>query len=65
MFPHQSIYKYTRTSPDGKTHNQIDHISIDRRWHLHILDVRSFWEADCDNDPYLVVAEVREILAIR
>jgi len=31
MFLHQNINKYTWTSPDGKTHNKIDHILIDRR----------------------------------
>jgi hypothetical protein len=30
MFPHPNIHKFTWTS-DGKTHNQIDHISIDRK----------------------------------
>jgi hypothetical protein len=64
MFPHRNIHKYTLTSPDGKTHNQIDHILVDRQWHSNVLDVRSFRAADCDSDHYLVVAKVMERLAV-
>ena len=31
IFWHRNIYKYTWTSPDGKPHNQIDHILIDSK----------------------------------
>jgi len=64
ILPHQNIHKYTWTCPDGKTHKQIDYILIDRRWHSSILDVRSFRTADCETDHYLVVAKVRERLAV-
>jgi hypothetical protein len=46
------------------THNQIDNILIDRRWHLSILDVQSFRGTDCDTDHCLVFAKVRERLAV-
>jgi hypothetical protein len=64
MFPHRSIHKYTWTSPDGQTHNQIDHILIDSIRHSSILDVRSFRGADCDSDHYLIVAKIEERLAV-
>jgi hypothetical protein len=36
----------------------------DRRWHSSILYVLSFRVADCDTDHCLVVATVRERLAV-
>jgi hypothetical protein len=51
-------------SPDGKKHNQIDHILIDRQRHSSVLDVPSFRAEDCDTDHYLMVAKVRVILAV-
>ena len=37
---------------------------IDRRWHSSILDVRSLRRADCDTDHCMVLAKVRERLAV-
>jgi hypothetical protein len=64
MLPHYNVHKYTWKSPDMKTHNQIDHILIDRCRHSSILDVQSFKAADCDTDHYLVMANIREGLAV-
>jgi hypothetical protein len=64
MFPHRKIHKYTWTSPDGKTHNQIDHVLVDRRRQSSILDVQSFRGADCDMDHYLVAAKLRDRLLV-
>jgi hypothetical protein len=63
-FPQYDIHEHTWTSPDGVTHNQIDHVLIDKRRHSNILDVRSFREADCDTDHYLVVAKLRETTSV-
>jgi endonuclease/exonuclease/phosphatase family metal-dependent hydrolase len=50
MFSHRDIHKHTWTSPDGVTHNQIDHVLINKRRHSNILDARFFRGADCDTD---------------
>jgi len=60
MFPHYSIHKYTWPSPDGKIHNQIDHVLIDKKWHSNLVDVSSFRRANCDNDHYTMVAKIRD-----
>jgi hypothetical protein len=43
---------------------QIDHTLIDRQRHLGVLDVRSFRAANCDTGHYLMVAKVKERLAM-
>jgi hypothetical protein len=58
MLPHRNIHKYTWISTDGNTHNQTDHILIERRRHSSVLDVRSFRAADCDVDHYQVMAKL-------
>jgi len=64
MFAHRNIHKYTWTSPHGKTDNKIDHVLMYRRLHSSILDVRFFRSAACVTDHYLVVAKIKEILAV-
>jgi hypothetical protein len=64
VFPHCNIHKYAWTSPEGKAHNQIDHVLINRRGHSSILDVLSFRGADCDTDHYFIVAKLKERLAV-
>jgi hypothetical protein len=63
MFSHRKFINTPGALMMGR-HNQINHILTDRRWHSSILDVRSFREADCDTDHYLVVTNVRERLAV-
>jgi hypothetical protein len=63
-FPHHDFHKHTCTSPDGVTHNQIDHVLIDERRLSNMLDVRSFRGADVDTDHYLLVVKLRERISV-
>ena len=51
-FPHRNIHKYTWNSPDGKIHDQIVHILMERRWHSITLDVRTLKKADCNTGGF-------------
>jgi endonuclease/exonuclease/phosphatase family metal-dependent hydrolase len=63
-FPHCDIHKHTWTSPDSVTHNQIDHVLMEKRQHSNMLHVHSFRAADRDTDHYLVVAKLRERISV-
>ena len=56
IFPHKKIHKTTWTSPDGKTENQIDHITVSRKWRRSLLDVKVRRGADVASDHQLLVA---------
>ena len=54
----QEIPKYTWTSPNGRTRNQIDHICISRKWRRSLMDVSNKRGASIDSDHELVVGEL-------
>jgi hypothetical protein len=62
MFLHRNIYKYTWTSPDGKTHDQIYHILVEEQYRVEIsnrfaalevldaeMEINSAWEIIREN----------------
>ncbi len=55
IFSFKDIHKTTWTSPDGKTKNQIDHITVSRK-RRSLMDVRAKLGADAASDHQLVVA---------
>lgn len=63
LFPHKRIHKGTWMSPNGQTINQIDHITINRKWKTSLLDVRCRRGADVHSDHILLVGKIRIKLA--
>ncbi|XP_065576374.1 uncharacterized protein LOC136037582 [Artemia franciscana] len=58
MFAHKTIHKYSWNSPDGRAHNQIDHLLINRKWKSSLQDVRAFRGADVASDHALMIARI-------
>jgi hypothetical protein len=53
MFPHRNINKFTWRSPDGETHNQIDHI-------LYIGDgIQVYLMSDCSGQHIVILINIR------
>ena len=59
MFIHKDIHKYTWTSPDGRTRNQIDHFAVCGKFRGSILDTRTYRGADICSDHNLSISKVK------
>ncbi|RUS70732.1 hypothetical protein EGW08_021510 [Elysia chlorotica] len=59
LFPNKTIHKTTWISPNDKTENQIDHITISRKWRRSMHDVRMKRGADVASDHHLVAAVLK------
>jgi endonuclease/exonuclease/phosphatase family metal-dependent hydrolase len=52
------IHKTTWTLPDGRTVNQIDHITISRKWQRSLLDIQAMCGAEAASDHHLVITSL-------
>ncbi|KAI8500370.1 hypothetical protein Bbelb_219360 [Branchiostoma belcheri] len=61
LFPHKDSHKVTWRSPDASVENQIDHITISRRWRGTLQDCRVKRSADVGSDHHLLLAIYRNV----
>lgn len=59
VFMHKDIEKYTWTSPNGKTKNQIDHILYNKKCRTSIQDVFAKRKPDVGSDYNMVVCKLK------
>ena len=65
LFPHKPTHKATWISPDLQTENQIDHITMTKKWRRVLLDVRVKRGADINSGHHLLVGEFKMKLAAK
>ena len=58
QFKQKDIHKYTWTSPDGRTRNQIDHIAVNGKFRNSIINARACRAADISSDHNLVICDM-------
>jgi hypothetical protein len=63
MFPHCNTHKYTWTSPDGKTHNKIHHVLLEKGQYSSTNDVQPSDKLNVIMTITLVVKNFRERLS--
>lgn len=59
FFKHHKRRLYTWISPGDRFRNQIDYITIGKRWKSSVTNTRTFPGADCGSDHQLLVADIR------
>ena len=59
LFKHRHIHKLTWISPNGRDHNQIDHIIVNRRYKRSLLNTRAMKGVDANSDYQLVLSRVK------
>ena len=59
LFQKHPRHLYTWISPDNRTRNQIDYITLSQKWKSNIKNVRTRPGADCNSDHQLLWAEIR------
>lgn len=59
QFKQKEVHKYTWTSPDGRTRNQIDYITVNGKFRSSIYNARAYRGADIGSDHNIVICNMK------
>jgi thioredoxin reductase len=63
-YPRKDIYKGTWKIPGTNDTDQIDHITVSKRWATDIQNIRTYRGANSDYDHFLVAARLKQKIAL-